>query len=66
MVFQLILRPVRKFLVLSCDIVLLEFDEATGKLDAEVANGHGIDEELRREVPTTTSVLICVKLYLSN
>ena len=53
-------------MVLSCDIVFLEFDEATGKLDAEVANGHGIDEELRREVPTTTSVLICVKLYLSN
>ncbi|XP_066325002.1 protein JASON-like isoform X3 [Miscanthus floridulus] len=26
-----------------------KFDEATGKLDAEAANGHGIDEELRRE-----------------
>lgn len=60
-VLQIVLRPViRKFLLLLCDIVLLEFDEATGKPDAVAAYGHGVDEELRREVPTTTSVLMCL------
>jgi hypothetical protein len=62
LVFQLVLRPVGILLVLLCDIVLLEFDEATAKLDAEAANGHGVDEELRREVPTTASVLMCLLL----
>jgi hypothetical protein len=59
LVFQLVLRPVRKFLLLLCDIVLYSVDEVTAKLDVEAANGHRVDEELRREV--LTSILMCSK-----
>jgi hypothetical protein len=69
LVFQLVLRPVRKFLLLLCDIVLYSVDEVNAKLDVEAANGHRIDEELWREVPTSILMCYCisnvVSIYLS-
>jgi hypothetical protein len=59
LVFQLVLRPVRKFLLWLCDIVLYSVDEVTAKLDVERLMAR-VDEELRREV--LTSILMCLLL----
>lgn len=54
-----------------CAILSSELDEATAKLDVEAATDHGVDDELRREVPTSILLYLLlltsrVKLYLSN